>query len=518
MQDMNVSHFLVRNANRYPEKAAVVYRDRRLTYRELNERVNRLAHHLMDLGVEKGDRVGFMFYNSNQFVESFFAALKIGAVAVPLNWRMVSREVKWILDKAKCKVFAYHKAFSQQVDPVKKEFSTVESLVCSGPNIPAGEYHFEVFTQEGMVDEPTVKVELKDPAFIMHTGGTTGVPKGAVHTHGNLVFCCINSMIRGHVSNPDEVALMQIPMFHIAGITLMGMHIAVGGKCAMVETMDPQEILRLIDRERATWLSLLPPATYIRLLDVPDIKKYDTTSVTKLSSAVAAFPKTLMLKIFDTFPNASLLYGYGQTETANSGCLGWFTREMVEQDLDRIRSVGREHPFAEIRLVDDEGRDVPLGETGEAIVRSQTNMVEYFEEPELTAETIKDGWLHSGDLLKKDADGFYYFMGRKKDMIKSGGENVFAQEVEGVILSHQAVENCAVIGIPDSQWGEIVMAVIKLRTGYSATEQEIQEHCKAYISSYKKPRKVVFVDEFPVSDAGKVQKFKLVEKYSQMEE
>jgi acyl-CoA synthetase (AMP-forming)/AMP-acid ligase II len=517
MQDMSFSDFLVRNSNRYPEKTAIVYRDCRLTYRDLNERINRLAHHLMHIGVQKGDRVGFMFYNSNQFVESFFAVLKTGAMAVPLNWRMVAREIKWVLDQAKCKVFAYDEAFSRQVDPVKKQFTTVESLICSGRHIPEGEYHFEVFTQEGIVDEPKVKVDLKDPAFIMHTGGTTGVPKGALHTHGSTIFSCAHNLIRQHVSGPDEAALMQIPIFHTAGLTLMGMHVFVGGKCVMVETMDPQELLRLIDQERPTYLSLLPPSTYIRLLDVPNLKDFDTTSVTKLASAVAAFPKALMLRVFDTFPNASLLYGYGQTETSSTGCLGWFTRDMVEQDLDRIRSVGREHPFAEIRLVDDEGRDVPLGEEGEAIIKSPTNMIEYFEQTELTAETIRDGWLYSGDMLKKDADGFFYFVGRKKDMIKSGGENVFAQEVESVILSHEAVENCAVIGIPDPQWGEIVMAVTKLRKGYSATEKEIQEHCKAYISSYKKPRKVVFVDEYPVSDAGKVQKFKLREKYSQME-
>jgi acyl-CoA synthetase (AMP-forming)/AMP-acid ligase II len=199
--------------------------------------------------------------------------------------------------------------------------------------------------------------------------------------------------------------------------------------------------------------------------------------------------------------------------TGMGGALGWFTRSMVESDSEKIKSVGTAFLFSDIKLVDDQGKEVPVGEMGEAWVRSPSNMKEYFDQPELTAQTLKDGWVATGDLLRKDEDGFYYFMDRKKDMIKTGGENVFAQEVEGVILSHEAVQHCVVIGLPDLQWGELVTAVIKLREGFTANQEEIQEHCKAHISSYKKPRRVIFVDEFPVSDTGKVQKFKLREKY-----
>jgi acyl-CoA synthetase (AMP-forming)/AMP-acid ligase II len=513
----NIGELIVLNANRYPDKTALVYRDLRLSYRKLNERINRMAHHLLDLGVQKGEQVGFMFYNSNQFVEIFYATLKIGALAVPVNFRMVPREVKWMLDNSRCKVFAYSEECKAQVDPVKNDFSTVEHLIFSGKEASSGEHDFESFTQEGIKEEPEAIVGPEDRAYILYTGGTTGLPKGAVITHGGALFNCMSQMIRNNVMSPDETVITQIPMFHSGGIAQINPCLAVGGKIVVVEKFDARKILELIQRERATWLVLFPPASFLRLMDVPNLNEYDTGSVKKIVSSVAAFPKSVMLKILDNFPNATILFGYAQTETGNLGTLDWFSRSMIEQDLDIIKGVGREHSLVEIRLVDEQGQEVPIGETGEAIVKSAANMKEYFEQPELTARTIKNGWVYTGDLLRKDKDGYFYFMGRSKDMIKTGGENVFAQEVEKVILSHPAVENCAVIGLPDPKLGEAVTAVVKLRQGLTATEGEIMEHCKTTISSYKKPRRVVFVDVFPVTDAGKVQKFRLVKQYSEPE-
>ncbi len=231
-----------------------------------------------------------------------------------------------------------------------------------------------------------------------------------------------------------------------------------------------------------------------------------------MGTAAGAYTKSLLLRIFDAFPNAKITYAWGQTETL--GTINWVDRSQVEKGLPTIESVGRPQSHVEIRLVDDNGKDVPVGEIGEAIVRGPQIMRGYYEQPELTAQTIKNGWVHTGDLLKKDEDGYYYFMDRKKDMIKSGGENVYAQEVEEVIMSYDSVEYCAVIGVPDPKFGEAVMAVVKLRPGFTATEEEIIAHCKENLSSYKKPRRIAFVNEFPVSDAGKIQKFKLREEYS----
>jgi len=467
----------------------------------------------MDLGVQKGDRVGFMFYNSNQFAEAFYSVQKIGGVSVPLNFRMVPREVKWTLDSARCKFFAYSEACAKQVDPVKKDFATVEHLIYSGQEAPDGEHHFESFTNDGPAEEPGGKVELEDRAHIQFTGGTTGFPKGAVHTHRSSIFTSISSLISMRFSEPSEVQLNQVPMFHSAGLNLLNMNTATGGTFVIVETFDPLEILRLIDQERATFLLLMPPPTYIRLMDTPNIKDFDTSSVTKLLATAGAISRPIVLRLFNTFPNAVLLYGWGLTETGPGGTIHRITRSMTENEPEKMVSVGMQMPFVEVRLVDGTGRDVPIGQTGEAITRGPLNMEEYFDQPELTAQTIKDGWVYTGDLLKRDEEGYFYFVDRKKDMIKSGGENVFAVEVEGVILSNPAVEDCAVIGVPHPKFQEAVMAVVKLREGLKATEAEIIEHCRQHLSSYKKPLRVIFVEGFPTGGSGKIQKFRLREQY-----
>jgi long-chain acyl-CoA synthetase len=392
----------------------------------------------------------------------------------------------------------------------------VESLIYSGPNPPAGEFSFETFTQEGEDKEPKVPVGFEDRAHIQFTGGTTGLPKGVIHTHRSSLFTSISGLIRMHLSDPSEVQLNQVPMFHASGLNLLNMSVATGGKFVVVETFNPLEILQLIEQEKATFLMLLPPATYIRLMDVPNLKDFNTTSVQKLLTSSGALTRSILLRLFDTFPNAVLLYGWALTETGPGGTLMQMNRSMVEKESEKIRSVGMEQPFVEVRLVDDHDREVSLGETGEAIVRTPLGMEGYYEQPELTARTIKEGWIHTGDLLRKDQDGYFYFVDRKKDMIKSGGENVFAQEVEGVILSHPAVENCAVIGVPDPKFQEAVMAVVKLRQGFTASEEEIIEHCRHYLSSYKKPRRVAFVDGFPIGGGGKIQKFVLREQFSKL--
>lgn len=514
MNTVLIGEMLLSMVRRYPEKTAVVFRGQRISYGQLNDRINRLAHHLMDMGARKGDRIGIMFLNSSQFIESFFAAAKIGAIAVPLNFRLVPREVKWCLEVTGCSIFLYGQEFSPLVDAVKADLSTVRHLIFSGEQAPANEIDYQALIEKGDAGEPSVNLIDEDPAYIIFTGGTTGTPKAAVHTHKGSFFDVIERLIRLRISDNNEVCLNQIPMFHVAGLGMMKYALLTGGTMVVVETMDPTAILKLIDNERATYLALLPPSTYLSLLDHPDFSDYDTSSITRMLTAVAALPKPLMLKLFDGFPNAELIYGWGQTETGMGGAVGWITRSMVESDSEKINSVGPAFLFSDIKLVDTEEQEVPVGEIGEAWVRSPSNMKAYFGQPEMTAKTIKDGWVATGDILKKDQDGYYYFMDRVKDMIKTGGENVFAQEVEKVIMSHPAVEICSVIGIPDVKWGERVTAVVKLRNGYAVTEEELQEHCKAHISSYKKPRQVIFVDEFPVSDTGKVQKFKLRELYA----
>jgi acyl-CoA synthetase (AMP-forming)/AMP-acid ligase II len=504
------------SARHYPEEIAIVFQGCPISYRMFNERVNRLSHHMLGLNIQKGDSVGMMFYNSSQFLEIFYAVMKIGAVAVPVNFRLVPREVKWILDNSRCIAFAYSEACRKQVDPVKKDFLTVEHLIFSGQAAPDGEHHFETITSEGNWEEPGVEVEPSDRAYITYTGGTTGFPKGVVHTHYDTILMTLVYMtVLPPFHEPDEASLLQLPMFHIAGLATSLVTLGIGGKVVVLEGFDPLTIMQTIEREQISYLAIVPPILFNQIMSMPNVRDFDTTSVTKVVGSGGFFSKSSMLKILDIFPNANLFYTYGLSE-AQYVCAGKITRTMVEEGQWENVGVGRAIPYVDIKLVDEEGEEVSVGDVGEAAVRSPMNMQEYFEQPELTARTIKDGWLYTGDLLRKDENGFYSFMGRNKDMIKSGGENVFAEEVEGVIATHPSVDLCAVIGVPDPRFGEGIVAVIKLRSGVTATEEEIIAHCKLSLAGYKKPRRVVFVDDMPIGGGMKIQKFKLIELFNNL--
>ncbi|HVJ48676.1 fatty acid--CoA ligase family protein [Desulfitobacterium sp.] len=306
--------------------------------------------------------------------------------------------------------------------------------------------------------------------------------------------------------------MVQCPLHHQGGISWLLCVMAASAQLVICDAFEPEDILKQIQRYHVTYLLLLPPSTYLRLIDIPNFKEFNLTSVKLVQMSAGGTSPEIILKTYEAFPNCEINYGWGQTESG-AGTSSVLTREMASNHSEKINSVGRAMPFFELRIVDEQGRDVQVGEVGECIVRGPSIMSGYFNQPELTAKTLKEGWVHTGDMFKQGQDGYYYIMDRKKDMIKTGGENVFAQEVEGVIRSHPAIQDCAVIGVPDSLFGEAVMSVIKLRTGYTLTAEELQEYCKKQLSSYKKPRYIDFVDSFPVDSAGKIQKFRLREMY-----
>ena len=514
MWPINLGYFLFLNASRYPEKTALLYKNQRISYLELNLRVNRLAHALIDLGIGKGDKVGYLFPNCTQIIELFFALQKIGAVAVPLNHRLVPREIRYLLNFAECKAFVYSDLYEQTVDEVKPQLTSVELMIRSGERV-VGEVSFEQLCCEGNHEEPNEIINGSDMSRIQFTGGTTGRSKGVIRTHEADVFQTISIMTQNKMgASSDEVVLIQCPLHHQGGISWFLCVIASGAQLVICDVFDPVDILKQIEQYRVSYLLLLPPSTYLRLIDIPNLKEVDLSSVKLVQMSAGGISPEMVLKVYDAFPNCDIIYGWGQTETG-AGTANVITREMTLNNPDKIRSVGRAMPLFELRIVDEQGRDVMVGEIGEGIARGPAIMSGYYNHPELTATTLKNGWTYTGDMFKQDADGFYYIMDRKKDMIKTGGENVFAQEVEGVIRSHPAIQDCAIIGVSDLKFGEAVMAVIKLRTGYVVSTEEIQEHCKMQLASYKKPRCVEFVDSFPIDSAGKIQKFRLREMYGE---
>ena len=319
-------------------------------------------------------------------------------------------------------------------------------------------------------------------------------------------------MISSRILSSDEVMLTHAPLFHIGGLSLMLFIVAAGGTYIICNTHQPEEIFHVIEKERVTFIFLLPPVTYYKLCNKDLIKNHDLSSVKIIQSASGGAPAELVKNIYETFPNAQFQFGWGQTESG-AGTNFVFDYQIIRENSNRVHSIGKEQPFVQIKLVDENGVEVPTGDIGEAILKTPTRMLHYLNQPELTKETIKEDWLYTGDLLRKDKDGYYYFVDRKKDMIKSGGENIFALEVETVIRNHPSVMNCAVIGVPDPKYGEGVMAVIQLQEGVQVTKEEINEHCKKYLSSYKKPRYIDFVKQFPVDTVGKIQKKKLLQGY-----
>lgn len=510
-KDMIIGDYLTLNAGKHPAKTAVVFRDQRITYAELEIRVNRLARHLLAMGVVPGDRVAYMLYNGSASVELLHAIARIGAIAVPVNFRLVAPEVKWLLAHVRPRVFVFAEACAEQVDSMRSDCDAVGHWVRSGATGSDGLLHYETLMADGDASPiPLPASRAEETALLMFTGGTTGEPKAAVHTHRSLYFTLLGSALANRTVDETETALIQAPLFHIAGLTISGRTLLVGGTLVLLETSEPQDLLRTIERERATFLMLLPPTSYTRLLDVPGLAGADTSSVQKIVTAAGAFPKAVMLRLFDAFPNASIYFGYGLSESPLA-CSLVLTRVMVENDAPAVRSIGRALPLVDLRVVDEAGRDVPPGQVGEAVVRGPHLMQGYYQQPALTAAALRGGWMHTGDLLRRDAEGFFYFEGRAKDMIKTGGENVFAAEVERVLMAHPAVEICAVLGVPDEALQEAVAAVVKLRAGHRASAEDLVAHCRQHLASYKKPRHVLFVDQFPISDAGKVQKFKLKE-------
>ncbi len=510
-----LGELIARNARRFPDKQAVVYGDTRLTYREFNARINRLAHALMDIGIKKGEKVAILLFNCNQFLEAYFALAKMGAIAVPLNFRLHSEELEYIVNNADAVAFILGEAFVDTVRGIQKNLPQVRQYISVTEKPVEGMLHFESLLQKYPDDEPLVLVEEDDPAFIMYTAGTTGRPKGAVLTHKGEVMIWTLATIE--VSRESDIGDMSAwracaapPIFHLASFGTCVAYLLFASTIILpVQVFNPVEIMQLLEREKCDSVLLIPAMANF-LLQLPDLDKYDTSSLKAWFSGAAVLPTQLRKRIGEAFPRVKIFDAFGQTET------NAMVSMLRPSDAARkVASVGKALPFIEIRVVDAQDRDVPVGEVGEAIYRGPTMMKEYYNNPEGTAEAFRGGWFHSGDLVRQDEEGFLYVVDRKKDMIVSGGENIYPAEVEEVLYKHPKILEAAVIGVHDEQWGENVKAIVVTKPGETLTEEEVIEFCKGHLASYKKPRSVDFIDALPRNPAMKVLKTVLRERYGE---
>lgn len=526
----NVAEPFLESVRAHPDKIAVVFDGDETTYGELNARVNRIAHLLADdMGVRPGDRVAYLLPNCPEILEVYYAVQKIGAVAVPLNYKLIAREIGYLVNASGAGTLVFASQFATSVAEASRSFSGTVTLV----SVDAGRR--ERRDAVACFDAPLVSLDraceakgsdepelMRDPGAlsrIQYTGGSTGLPKGAARTHAaDLVELDAIMDSNGIGDEPDAVVLIQCPLEHHGGHSWFSVALAAGATLVICEAFNAEQILRCIDRYRVTHMILLPPATYLRLLRCPTIDQYDLSSVRLVQSAAGAATKPIVKAIYDKFPNAVLNYGWGQSESGAGTSLR-ITRAMLAADSPLLESVGRPMKHVEMKVVDEAGNELPDGEVGEALFRSDAAMQGYYGQPDLTdAVFAPGGWLRTGDLMERDAHGYFYVRSRKKDMIKSGGENVFVAEVENVLRTHPAIDDCLVFGTSDSVMGEAVAAVIQPLPGSNLTAAEVQSHCKRFIASYKKPRYIVFMDDLGRDDAGKVRKADVVAYFDERKE
>jgi acyl-CoA synthetase (AMP-forming)/AMP-acid ligase II len=497
------------NAKKYPDKTAFIFEGKRYTFEQVNERINSLANALADLGVEKGDHVGILAYNCAQYFEVLGLA-KFGFVCVPLNYRSVGRELAYLIKNSELRVLIVESEFVELVDSIRHELEGVKDFVCLDAAVE-NMLSYEELIRRFPPDEPVNAVEPGDPCVLFYTSGTTGRPKGAIHTHKSMLA---EAGLAHRQLCSDDVALCVMPFFHVGGSAAHLIPVfAAGATIVIHKKFDETEVLGAIDRERVTYIFLVP-TMIARLLDHPQLSQYDLSSLRLVAYTGAPMPLEALRKGIARL-GSIFMQELGQTETLNMTMLGREDHRLEgsPKELKRLESAGKPIGNGEFRLVDEQDHDVPLGEVGEIVTCSDRIMQGYWKAPEETARTMRDGWLHTGDVGRMDEDGYVYLVDRKKDMIISGGENIYSREVEDVLYMHPAVREAAVVGVPDEQWGESVKAVIVLEEGATVSEQEIIDFCKANMASYKKPRSVEFWSDLPKTASGKIKKVDIREPY-----
>jgi long-chain acyl-CoA synthetase len=502
------AEIIYRNALLYPDEEAFVSGRRRVTFSHFNLRVNRLIRSLQRSGVPKGGVIGILSWNCMEYPEIYGAAMKGGYIASPFNPRLHQEELEYLIRYSEAETLFFGPEFVEIVERLKKNLPGVKRLFPLEGSW-AGATLYRELVESGASDEPDVTVEKEDPLIIFYTSGTTGVPRGALYTHARkLDNTKIKALEMG--TKPGDRHLMVLPFFHIGGDSHVWPFFLAGG-CNVIlpnRSFDPGAVLQAIQEEGVTDMQIVP-TQLSALLNHPDRDTYDLGSLNRIYYAASPMPVELLRRGLDVF-GPIFAQGYGQTESGPQiATLSKEAHEVLDKPSEKqkvLASCGQPSLGVHVRVVDETNRDVPPGTVGEIIAQSDSIMREYWKKPKETAETVVDGWLHTGDLAYYDERGFIYIVDRKKDMIVSGGENVYSREVEEVLYKHPAVAEATVIGVPDPTWVERVHAVIVLKADARAGETELIAYCKQHIASYKAPKSVQFVDSLPKNPQGKILK------------
>ena len=492
---------LEHHARRTPDKPLAVHGDHTITYEGMAGWSARLAAGLAQRGVGFGDVVALLSYNSNAFLATIFAANSLGAVAMPINWRLAAPELRYVLEHSQARVLVCGADLIELADEATKDLQTGLALVCISTENHEGWERFSDLETEPLPRRARVRAE--DIHRLMYTSGTTGRPKGVMITHSNLAWKNVAHMTEFGFTASD-VGLACGPLYHVGALDLVTTTmIAVGATTIIHSAFDAANVVDEIERSRVTvvWMA---PAMLRAVLDQPNIHERDLSSVRVIIAGGEQLPIPYIERLQRAFPSAWLADAYGLTETVSGDT--FLDREGARSKLG---SVGRACLYLELDIWDEQGSSLPAGERGEVVLRGPKVFKGYWKDPEATTAAFRGGWFHTGDIGIKDEEGYVYIVDRLKDMIVSGGENIASSEVERVLHEHAAVLEVAVIGRPDERWGEVPVACVVLRAGATATPDELIEHCRGQLAKFKVPKDVTFVDALPRNPSGKVLKREL---------
>ena len=505
--DSNIGLFLEKRAFLSPEREAFVDGSGvRLTFAELAERSFRVGNALRASGVSPGDRVGLLLMNSAEFLETFFAIARIGAVVVPLNWRLVPDELSFILTDSGTTTLIYGEEFADTVTSLqaRTEATRISRWIEVGSGAPAAfATAFDSWRDEASALPPEIGARDDDMLYIMYTSGTTGLPKGVVHTHSTAMWGVLTIAATADLRLGDRY-LMALPLFHVGSLTPATLDIYRGVTSIVPRSFDPKQTWSLIDSEQIT-TALAVPAMLNFMLQVPDRDQFRYDTLRWCMSGAAPVPVSLIEAYAKL--GIEIHQVYGLTESCGPGCLS-----DPESALERIGSTGKAFFHTEVKIIDEGGRTCAPGQAGEVLIRGPHVMREYWNRPEATAETIVDGWLKTGDVAVMDAEGYVYIQDRLKDMIISGGENIYPAEIENVLMAHEGIREAAVIGQPSERWGESPLAVV-VRADDAVDDAAVMRWCSEHLARFKLPRGVKFVDVIPRNPSGKILKRVLREQF-----
>ncbi|MCI0878893.1 MAG: long-chain-fatty-acid--CoA ligase [Chloroflexi bacterium] len=514
---MNTTDFLMIASAIVPDRVAMHFDGEEITFADVQESVNRLANGMADRGVGAGDRVAVMQVNCPEVIEAYFAIAQLDAIYVPINFRAKSEELEQMLKVAQPSLLLIGERYLPLLDNGGSGISTEQVVVLDGEAPPSAMTYQDLIADAVPDQLHFAEAGDDDTTVIMFTAGTTGVPKGVMLTHDGFSSYLLATV---NPADPDieETNLLTVPLYHIAGLQAALAAVYGGRTLVVMRQFEPLEWMTLVQRYRVS-RAMLVPTMLKHVMDHPRFEEFDLSSLEVMTYGAAPMPMEVIREAIRRFPGARFINAFGQTETASTITMlppedhvleG--SPEEIETKLRRLTSIGKPLEDVEVRIVDEDGNPVKAGEVGEIVARGTRMMRGYWQQEAATREAIRSGWIYTGDLGYQDEDSYIYLSGRAKDFIKRGGEMVSPEEVEQVLMAHPQVEDAAVIGVPDVEWGEEVRAVV-VRREDSVGEEDLIQYCQQKLASYKRPRSVVFVDELPRNVMGKVLKRDLREQY-----